>query len=113
MASDLTRNSFPPLNIPSSIHTVDVRIINTTRISGIPATLFLEPAVNDLHYLDVPSFCFLIEHDVEHDQKERYLFDLGPRRDWDKSAPSSEQVFLHYALFLTTPILRIIMPPQS
>ena len=90
MGSDLRPQTLPTFSIPCFTYTVDLNIINTARIANIPAHLFLEPQIDNLHSLDVTSFCFLIEHDAGNGDKERYFFDLGPRRRWLESAPSSE-----------------------
>ena len=71
----------PPLNIPDSKSTVNVHIINSTsRIKGIPCSMFMTPTYKGFDYLDVPAFCFLIEN---QSSGRKLLFDLGVRKDWE------------------------------
>ncbi len=78
-------NSPPPSDIPSSNSTVHVHIINTTsRIKNIPFSVFVEPPIKGLDYLDCPAFSFLIEHPTNG---RKLLFDLGVRKDWKNLAP--------------------------
>ncbi|KAL8941406.1 MAG: hypothetical protein Q9216_002251 [Gyalolechia sp. 2 TL-2023] len=69
------------LIIPESTSAVNIHIINsTTRIKGIPTTVFMEPEITGHSIIDCPAFSFLIEHpstDV------KLLFDLGVRKDWE------------------------------
>lgn len=79
-------NGSPPLNIPHSNSTVNVHIINTTsRIKNIPYSVFVEPPIKGLDFLDCPAFSFLIEHPTNG---RKLLFDLGVRKDWENLAPS-------------------------
>lgn len=69
----------PPLNIPDSKSVVSVHVIDTTsRIKGIPCSLFMEPSYKGLEYMDCPAFSFLIEH---QSSGRKLLFDLGVRKD--------------------------------
>ena len=71
----------PPLNISDSKSVVNVHIINSTsRIKGIPFSVFTTPHYKGLDYLDVPAFSFLIEHQPSG---RKLLFDLGVRKDWE------------------------------
>ncbi len=77
-------NNPAPINIPSSEATVNVHIIDTTsRIKNIPSSLFVEPPIKGLDYLDCPAFSFLIENPGGR----KVLFDLGVRKDWKNLAP--------------------------
>lgn len=71
----------PSLDIPDSTCIVNVHIINSTsRIKGIPYSLFTTPSYKGLEYLDCPAFSFLIEHTASG---RKILFDLGVRKDWE------------------------------
>ena len=71
----------PPLNIPESKSVVNVHIINSTsRIKGIPFSLFMTPPYEGLDYLEAPAFSFLVEH---RSSGRKILFDLGVRKDWE------------------------------
>lgn len=75
----------PDLKIPSSTTTVNIRIIDTTsRISGIPLSGFVSPAIKGhTHITAAPAFSFLIEHP----SNRKLLFDLGVRKDKENFAP--------------------------
>ncbi|KAL8947129.1 MAG: hypothetical protein Q9222_006553 [Ikaeria aurantiellina] len=76
----------PTFEIPESATAVDVHIINSTsRISGIPTEVFMEPKIKGLDILDCPAYSFLVEHPKTG---ERILFDLGVRKDWENLVPS-------------------------
>ncbi len=76
----------PPLNIPDSKSIVNVRIINSTsRIKGIPYSVFVTPPYKGLDHLDCPAFSFLIEHESSG---RKLLFDLGVRKDWENLPPT-------------------------
>ena len=69
----------PSLNIPDSSSVVNVHVINTTsRIKGIPFSVFVTPPYKGLDYLDCPAFSFLIENQTSG---RKLLFDLGVRKD--------------------------------
>ena len=71
----------PPLHIPDSESVVDVHIIDSTsRIKGIPFSVFTTPPYKGLNYLDCPAFSFLIQH---QSSGRKILFDLGVRKDWE------------------------------
>ena len=71
----------PSLNIPDSKSVVNVHIINSTsRMKGIPYSLFMTPSYKGLDTLDAPAFSFLIEH---QSSGRKLLFDLGVRKDWE------------------------------
>ena len=75
----------PKVDIPSSDSTVNVHIINTTsRIRNIPFSVFVEPPIKGLEYLDCPAYSFLIENPANG---RKVLFDLGVRKDWKNLAP--------------------------
>ncbi|KAH6843487.1 beta-lactamase-like protein [Chaetomium sp. MPI-CAGE-AT-0009] len=75
----------PDLGIPSSPHTVDVSIIDTTAtIRGVSARLFLSPPVRGYDFLAVPVFSFLIKHPG---LQRSIIFDLGVRKDWKNLSP--------------------------
>lgn len=74
----------PNLNIPSSTSTVNVRIINSTsRIKGIPTSIFFEPEIKGFDVLDCPAYSFLIDHP----SGRKLLWDLGVRKDWENLPP--------------------------
>ena len=76
----------PSLNIPDSKAVVNVHIINSTsRIKGIPYSVFMEPSYKGLDTLDAPAFSFLIEHQTSG---RKLLFDLGVRKDWENLPPT-------------------------
>ena len=53
----------PPLNIPTSQHTVIVHIINTTaRLQELVTKEFFQPEIKGFDTLDIPSYSFLIDH---------------------------------------------------
>ena len=75
----------PILNIPESEAIVHVRVINSTsRIRGIPASVFFEPEIKGFEVLDCPAYSFLIEHPPSG---RKVLWDLGVRKDWENFAP--------------------------
>ena len=70
----------PSLNIPTSASRVNVRIIDTTsRIKGIPFSLFLIPEYKGLDDPNCPAFSFPFEH---LSTGRKFLFDLKASKDW-------------------------------
>ncbi|ESZ98929.1 putative N-acyl homoserine lactonase AttM [Sclerotinia borealis F-4128] len=77
--------SVPDLRIPPSSTTVGVRIIDTTtRMSGIPLSEFVSPAIPGHTHLSIPAYSFLIEHS----SSRSLLPDLGVRKNWENLAPA-------------------------
>ncbi|KAL8824158.1 MAG: hypothetical protein Q9170_008238, partial [Blastenia crenularia] len=73
-------------SIPESNSIVNVHIINSTsRIKGIPTSVFMEPEIKGHNTIDCPAFSFLIEHAK---LGSRLLFDLGVRKDWENLSPN-------------------------
>lgn len=72
--------------IPSG-GTVKVSIIDTTsRIGNVPLELLVTPEVAGFSHLgSVPSWSFLIEHEVSG---KKILFDLGIPPDWQNMSPA-------------------------
>jgi hypothetical protein len=81
----------PELNIPESNQTVDVSIIDTTSyVRGIPAALFMAPAMKGFDALNACCYAFLIKHN-NPDKRSKYdqlVFDLGVRKDWENGPAS-------------------------
>ncbi|MDV2583550.1 hypothetical protein, partial [Alkalibacillus haloalkaliphilus] len=76
--------SYVDLGIPASTATVDVKVFDLSSSNGkIPAAAFMVPVLPGHENLSAPVYAFLIEHDGEH-----VMFDLGPRKDPENSAPS-------------------------
>ncbi|KAI4140817.1 MAG: hypothetical protein LQ340_007790 [Diploschistes diacapsis] len=76
-----TPSSLSPPSIPTSTATVSLSVIdNGARIRNIETSLLFEDPVPGHDTMDVPSYCFLIEHARS---KTRLLFDLGLREDWE------------------------------
>lgn len=85
MASHPSAQPAPPLNIPPSSASVQVRLIDTTsQINGIAVAPFLEPPIKGHDVLNCPAFAFLITHPT---LKRSLLFDLGVRKDWENLPP--------------------------
>ena len=82
----LGATTVPPLNIPESLSTVNVRIIDTTsRLENLPSKSFVKPTYKSFETLSIPSYAFLIEHP---NLKRKVVWDLGIREDWEKLAPT-------------------------
>lgn len=78
----------PPVDIPPSITTVEISIIDTTSfMSGFPAKTFVEPLVPGFDTMNTGSYAFLIKHDVPGTKYHTVVFDLGVRKDWEDSPP--------------------------
>lgn len=80
----------PLLSAPKSNNTVRVSIIDTTsQVGNVATTAFMEPEISVHPKMEVPAFGFLVEHQSEQGgPKQRYLFDLGVRKDWKNLPPS-------------------------
>jgi hypothetical protein len=81
------------LDIPASSSTVKVSLIDTkARIANIPTAVFLHPVIEVLPHLpSSPAWIFLIEHENGGDKQERYLFDLGIRKDVENLTEFTKQ----------------------
>lgn len=74
------------LDIPSSMSTVVVHIIDSTsRLQDIPTAIFMEPSIKGYEMLRCPAYSFLIEHPRDG---RKLLFDLGVRKDWENLPPT-------------------------
>jgi hypothetical protein len=78
-----------PITVPSSNHTVDVHIIDTTfrLINGRPAA-FMSPAINGFDTMNALAYSFLITT-KENGKERKFLFDLGAPKDWKNDLPPS------------------------
>jgi glyoxylase-like metal-dependent hydrolase (beta-lactamase superfamily II) len=79
------------LNVPYSIATADVSIIDTTAsLRGLPTSSFVKQTISGHEWLATPNFAFLIHNKA---QNRRVLFDLGLRRDyWNASLAIRESL---------------------
>ncbi|KAG8703171.1 hypothetical protein FRC08_003038 [Ceratobasidium sp. 394] len=76
----------PPWNIPPSDRTVKVSVIDTTsRVRGLPTSLFFVPLIGGNDAVDCPAYSFLVEHEPSG---KKLLFDLGVAKDW-RNGPSA------------------------
>lgn len=77
----------PPLVFPPyKGSTVRVSALDGGRI-GTPAKFLIESSILGQDYLDVPSFCFLVENDQAG---KKIMFDLGIMKAWEtKFGPKS------------------------
>ena len=75
----------PGLNIPSSEHTVNVSIIDTTlRLTGLPTAAFTQPEVAGYSTIvGGIAYSFLIKRNepIDSSKHDTLLFDLGVRKD--------------------------------
>ena len=70
----------PPLRIPSSSTSINVKVIDVCSIVDIPTKALFTPPVPGFDKFDAaPSFVFLLEHS----SGQKLLFDLGIRKDWE------------------------------
>ncbi|KAF7369677.1 Metallo-beta-lactamase superfamily protein [Mycena venus] len=79
--------SFHDLAIPASLSTVSVTVFNVVDEPNtviVPASVFLSPVLPGRENLGFPVFAFLIENTST---KQRVMFDLGPRKDLENTAP--------------------------
>ena len=77
--------SSPRFDVPKSTATVKVSIIDTTtRLSHAPTQMFLQPPIPGFDDLVAPAFAFFIEHP----SGDKYIFDLGVRKDWLNFSPA-------------------------
>ncbi|KAE8383445.1 beta-lactamase-like protein [Aspergillus bertholletiae] len=67
----------PPLGLPPSNQTVDVKVIDSTARIRVPMTAFVKDQIPGHEFLECPSYTFL----VEHISGQKVLFDLGVRKD--------------------------------
>ncbi|KAG9119975.1 hypothetical protein FRC07_004752 [Ceratobasidium sp. 392] len=76
----------PPLNIPPSNVVVKVSIIDsTTRVKGLPTSVFFELTIKGYESLDCPAYSFLIEHEPSG---KKLLFDLAVAKNWRNGPPA-------------------------
>ena len=79
------------IEIPSSDHTVDVQIFDTTFriINGRPQG-FMSPPIRGFDRMNALAYSFLITHrDASTGKERRMLFDLGAPKDWKNDLPPS------------------------
>ncbi|KAG9126837.1 hypothetical protein FRC07_001738, partial [Ceratobasidium sp. 392] len=75
----------PSWNIPSSDVTVKVSVIDTTtRVKGLPTSLFFVPLIGGNDKIDCPAYGFLIEHEPSG---KKLIFDLGVPKNWRNGPP--------------------------
>ena len=84
MAHDIQGKEAPPIGLPKSEETCSVSIINTTCDIVTPDNYLIEPHVDGLDFLNLPTFAFHIKHNKTGEQ---LIFDLGCRKDWQNSVP--------------------------
>ncbi|KAG8741967.1 hypothetical protein FRC10_002233 [Ceratobasidium sp. 414] len=76
----------PQWNIPPSDTTVKVSVIDTTsRIKGLPTSLFFAPLIPGNDIMKAPAYGFLIEHEPSG---KKLLFDLGVSKNWKNGPPT-------------------------
>ncbi|KAL8389032.1 hypothetical protein RB595_008844 [Gaeumannomyces hyphopodioides] len=76
----------PPVEIPQSLNTVEVYIIDTTSyMTGFPASAFFEPLLPGIDTMAAGSYSYLIKHPGSKGKDGTVLFDLGVRKDWENS----------------------------
>lgn len=74
----------PPVSIPTSQHTVEISIIDTTSyMSGFPASTFVEPNVPGFDLMSAGSYGYIIKHPRSGSKYDTIIFDLGVRKDWE------------------------------
>ncbi|KAJ6500712.1 hypothetical protein C8R45DRAFT_978769 [Mycena sanguinolenta] len=79
--------SFRELGIPASDVTVSLTAFNVVRDMrdvSVPAAALMGPVPAGRELFHAPVFAFLIEHSIT---KRRIMFDLGPRKDQENTAP--------------------------
>lgn len=76
--------SLSRLNIPHSISSVTVSIIDATIKMTFPIRPFFTPIVAGVQQLEGNAYSFLIEHP----NGQKLLFDLGARADFESNAPA-------------------------
>jgi hypothetical protein len=82
MASPSPVPSFP---VPPGLATVQVNIIDSTRIGKLPLGFLMTPTMDGMQYMPLlPSWSFLIQHA----SGQKLLFDLGVPSDWHTLAPA-------------------------
>lgn len=72
----------PSLNIPRSLSTVQVRLIDTGAFRDVNAAHLFKQAIKGFDAIRMPSWSFLISHGDTH-----ILFDLSIRKDWKTGFP--------------------------
>lgn len=77
----------PPLDVPYSLNTVLVSVIDTTSAIYPPTSVLFEPTIKTHRLLEFPCYSFLIRH-AGPDGDQQLLFDLGIRKDPFNLAPS-------------------------
>ncbi|KAG6807517.1 hypothetical protein H0H93_001531 [Arthromyces matolae] len=76
--------SYKDLGIPSVTATVDVRAFDVAYDGTVLASAFMTPVLPGFEAYSAPMYAFLIEHKPTG---KRIMFDLGPRKDTENSAP--------------------------
>nr|POE77602.1 cytochrome p450 monooxygenase mpade [Quercus suber] len=84
MAATIKPEMSVPLNVPASDTTVVLHAINTTASILSPSICFVKPAMKGQEYLNMPTYCFLIQNKA---QDKTILFDAGARKDWWNLSP--------------------------
>lgn len=73
--------SSPNLDLPASGRTVEVSIIDTGNINGLPLSLFMGPDIPGFDTIQAVIFTFLVEHIDDAGMVSKVLFDLGMPKD--------------------------------
>jgi hypothetical protein len=73
-----------PLNLPSSLACVNIKIIDTTLTAEFPLGLFAQPTISGRELVE-SCYSFYIEHPT---LGKRVLFDLGMRKDYTNLPPN-------------------------
>ncbi|KAK4938227.1 hypothetical protein LTR10_021300 [Elasticomyces elasticus] len=77
------------LNLPKGSSTCQLSIINTTCDITIYPSALVEPAIEGLHWLNLPTYSFHLKH---AGSGAEILFDLGCRKDWENLVPHLAEV---------------------
>ena len=107
-------SSKPELNIPHSVQTVDVRVIDSTARIKIPIAGFIQDRIPGHEFLECPAYSFL----VEHSSGQKVLFDLGVRKDIEGFPPVildriKQMIALNGAMPVESDIATILQQGES
>lgn len=75
----------PNLNVPSSSHTVDISIIDTTATVRLGSSRFFQPDIPGNTMINACCYSFLIKHSnpSKPSKYDTLIFDLGVRKDFE------------------------------
>ena len=104
----------PELNIPHSVQTVDVSVIDSTARIRIPIAAFIQDKIPGHEFLECPAYSFL----VEHSSGQKVLFDLGVRKDIEGFPPVildriKQMIALNGAMPVESDIATILQQGES